>query len=138
MADVTDGDAIFFIEEKDSGDAQRRLVDAGWRVLLFQAGCSERSFFEAAKKAFPMDPPLVGARGPNWDALADSLFGGVVLTESSLAIIWTDGRELQGANRRAFEVAVGVFEQVVENILNEARCGRSQTRMRVLIVGRRA
>lgn len=47
-------------------------------------------FYQAVKTQLPLDPPLSGTTA-HWDALADSLWGGIAFLEAPrVAIIWTD------------------------------------------------
>ena len=73
-------------------------------------------FFDAARRAFPLDPPL-GTFRIVWDALADSLFGGLAATNTSrISIVWIDASDFESTSPEEFEIALGVFKQVAVTI----------------------
>jgi len=77
------------------------------------------SFFDACRATFPLDPPLYdGSR--SWDALADSLCGGLDQLEvRRLVILWPAARAMETAASKDFEIALSVFEQVAGNLADE-------------------
>jgi hypothetical protein len=111
----------------------RRLSEQGWKVASLDGGISCDSFFEAVR-ALPADPAM--GPFPNWDGFADSLFGGLVLLDhTSLAIVWRDAELMRQSDPAVFKTAISVFRQVIENLRNERRQGRSTARVRVCVVG---
>jgi hypothetical protein len=72
----------------DPEQVAKQLRGEGWVVFVLPSDISDKAaLFEAMRTILPMDPPLVGSR--SWDALSDSLWGGIdQLGEERVAIIW--------------------------------------------------
>jgi hypothetical protein len=52
---------------------------------------SKKSFFEAVIHSFPLDPPLPQSNKYSWDAIQDSLRGGLInLDEDLIDIVWNE------------------------------------------------
>ena len=83
--------------------------------LLPQDLIDRASFFRAVKAVLPLDPPLVG--DDNWDALSDSLWGGLDNVDAErIVIIWPQAhldasRELQTAAEVLDEVALSLGDE---------------------------
>lgn len=59
----------------------------------------ERTFYDAVLHTFPLDPPLLQQKRCNWDALQDSLYGGLVnLEEELIDIVWPDVHAVASAS----------------------------------------
>lgn len=77
------------------------------------------SFFDAVRATFPLDPPLVGSR--SWDALSDSLCGGLhTLPARRIAILWPGTRGMASRAADDFEMALNVLADVA-NLLADPR-----------------
>ena len=126
------GDDVVWIDEQSAEQLLRRLKDDGWEIAPLDGGTSSDTFFAAAR-ALPADPPM--GPYPNWDGFADSLSGGiVVLDQVSLAIVWRDAGLMREADPQVLATAVDVFRQVVGNVRDERRAGRSSARVRVYVL----
>ena len=76
------------------------------------------SFFDSVRDSLPMDPPL--QRNRSWDALSDSLWGGIdSLPCDKVLIIWRYSSTMASATSSDYEIA--------KEILNDVSCslGRS-------------
>jgi hypothetical protein len=102
----------------DVAGLRSELEASGWRVFVLPGGITGRvSFFQAIRNTIPLNPPLVG--DSVWDALSDSLFGGLLdLGDESLAIIWSDSTVMAGQAPAEFEFARSVLTQVAEQLAN--------------------
>ncbi|MGK5543426.1 hypothetical protein ACSNOH_01600 [Streptomyces sp. URMC 127] len=59
----------------------------------------EEAFFEAVRGTLPLDPPL-GTFRRAWDALSDSVWGGLHALETPrVVIVWPDARPRRGCAR---------------------------------------
>ncbi|MFQ6850117.1 barstar family protein [Streptomyces sp. 35M1] len=87
---------------------------------LTTAGRTDKeAFFAAVRDALPPDPPL-GSFRMLWDALSDSLWGGLhELKSPRVIIVWPDARPVAGAEGD-FRTALSILRDVAAS-LAEAR-----------------
>jgi hypothetical protein len=74
------GPGIVSIATSEAGDVAEMARSAGQLVYtLPNSGVEGREeLFDAARQRLPLAPPLGVGGKPKWDALSDSLFGGLV------------------------------------------------------------
>jgi Barstar (barnase inhibitor) len=104
------------IADFDVETGVRDLVNRGDRVFLPPGGIKDkRAFFEGIRKSLPLDPLVVGDR--SWDALSDSLWGGLYNVDtSSIAIIWPGSSEMAKAQPEDFEIAKSALSDLTESL----------------------
>jgi hypothetical protein len=91
-------------------------------------------FFNAVKAVFPLDPPL--GDGSVWDALVDSMFGGLVdCPAGCIDIVWEHWTQMAREAPQDFEIAVGCLAQVANQLSNETVTGGKSFDVHVYIVG---
>jgi hypothetical protein len=91
-------------------------------------------FFEAMRSALPMDPPI-GIVRPSWDALDDSLWGGIdALDVPRVAIFWTDSIALREADPETYTNALRTFSDVTESLMDLHATVGNRTAVHVYIV----
>ncbi|WP_446216269.1 barstar family protein [Micromonospora sp. IBHARD004] len=79
------------------------------------AGGGRDAFFNAVRATLPLDPPL--ASNYSWDALSDSLFGGlVILGVDRVLLVWTDAAEMLAAAPDEADIAFGVLVQTAADL----------------------
>ncbi len=85
---------------------------------LSTKGASTRAdFFDAVRASLPLDPPLVGSK--SWDALSDSLWGGIDGVDTSIVLItWTGAADLQRASPDDFDTAMAVLRDLTSSLGN--------------------
>ena len=106
-----------------------------WRVFVLPDGIdSKDQFFDAVVATFPLDPPLRRASDV-WEALDDSLWGGLdSLPETQVAILWPDALTLADADPAAYEVALSILSRIAQTLRNpECLGGGSPTTVAVAI-----
>jgi Barstar (barnase inhibitor) len=112
------------IADFDIETGVRELVNRGDRVFLLPSGIKDRrAFFEGIRKSLPLDPPIVS--NYSWDALADSLWGGLDSVDASgIAIIWPGSAEMAEAQPEDFEIAKSILLDLTESMADaEAAVG---------------
>ena len=105
----------------DAVDLCSRLTKAGHVTLPLPDDrvVDKASFIDAIRAAFPLDPPLEGS--DNWDALRDSLWGGLFVHPASrIAIVWPNARAMEASAQADFEIAIDVLADIAIT-LGEAR-----------------
>jgi hypothetical protein len=76
---------------------------------------SREAFFDAVRRALPLDPPLQSSR--SWDALSDSLWQGLYsLDVNRIVILWPDSSSLKNASPRDFDLALSVLADVADGL----------------------
>ena len=100
----------------DLSAAVRRLRQDGWLLLTISGRTADKQTFgDAVRAAVPLDPPI--GLGPcNWDALADSLFGGLEgLASPRIALVWLDSDTMRDASPGDFAIALEVLGKAAED-----------------------
>lgn len=89
---------------------------AGWTVLTLSTPIEDRAgLFAAIRKNVPLDPVL--ASNSNWDALSDSLWGGLDSHSANrFVLIWPNAGLLAERCPRSFATAIEVFTGVAETL----------------------
>lgn len=92
------------------------LADAGWPVFVIGgAPRSAREFIAAVSEAIPTDPLL--GRNEGWDALSDSVFGGLrTLPGERAAIVWPESTRLALSDHEAYRTACEIFRHLVPEV----------------------
>jgi hypothetical protein len=106
------------IAEPDVTSAVTFYAAQDYRVFSLTAEIWDRStFFSALRAALPMDPPLGSDR--SWDALSDSLWGGLErLVNRRIAILWRRSLLFEERQRAEYETACQVLLDVCELLGN--------------------
>jgi Barstar (barnase inhibitor) len=93
------------------------LRSDAWDVYVLREGIRTKSaFFDAVVAAFPLDPPLRGVNDV-WDALFDSLGGGLLdVPAPRIAILWPDAYRLMRFHPREYETAVFFLSHLPEQL----------------------
>jgi hypothetical protein len=133
MSNDTGSDDVVSVNGRPD-ELLRDLRDRGWEIAQMEAGESYDSFFAAAARTLPADPPM--GPFPNWDGFADSLSGGIIgRGQAPLALLWRDARRMRDADPQLFATAIDVFRQVLRVLNDERRAGRSSARLRLYLFG---
>ena len=97
----------------------------GWKAFRLPDNVEGKSdFFSGARNIFPLDPPLVGSR--SWDALADSLWEGLVqLPDSRIVILWPNSSKMERVSPSEYLIAESILRDLVGGLANtESTLGR--------------
>ncbi|MGW6286356.1 barstar family protein [Streptomyces sp. NPDC055107] len=99
---------------------------------LRTAGRTDKeAFFAAVQGALPLDPVL----GPRmaWDALSDSVWGGLhELKSPHVVIVWPDARHVAGAEGD-FWIALSILRDVADSIAEARYTGGRPTQVSVYV-----
>ncbi|WP_370415581.1 barstar family protein [Streptomyces fradiae] len=117
-------------------EAARRGVPV---FTLSTAGRTDKeAFFRAVRETLPLDPPL-GTCRMVWDALADSVWGGLHGLKSPRAVIvWPDARPAAGAESSEsaagdFRIALDILRDVATSLADLRHTGGRPTRVAVYL-----
>ncbi|MFE5589199.1 hypothetical protein [Streptomyces sp. NPDC056549] len=89
------------------------------------------AFSRAVREALPLDPPL--ASGMVWDALSDSIWGGLhELKSPRVVIIWPDAQPVAGAEGD-FWIALMILREVVAGLAEDRYTGGRPTQVSVYV-----
>lgn len=112
----------------DQGQPDRRLI------VLDTAGAVDREgFFAAVRAQLPQDPPL-GTYRDVWDALADSLFGGLDEMDASvITVVWTGSDRFRRAAPGDYAMALEVLRDVTSQLADPEATASRPTLVRVLV-----
>jgi hypothetical protein len=95
------------------------------------------SLFQQIAASFPQDPPLSG--NCNWDALTDSLFGGLdQLGEARVAFIWTHSDNMLHSGLDDLLTAVICFDQVASLVATTEASLSEPVNLLVFLIGKGA
>jgi hypothetical protein len=92
-----------------AGQAIDELKRHGWSVFELPSNISTKEdFFEALRCTLPLDPSLHGNR--SWDALADSLWGGLDgLQDENIALVWPDAARMEAHSPESYAIATSIL-----------------------------
>ena len=110
---------LISIGPRDPQQISALASEAGFDVYIIStpSGTDASAFFQSVRSVLPLDPPLLS--NDNWDALIDSLGGGIAELESlGVVIIWADALNLRAVSPRDFRVAMACLERVTEHVAN--------------------
>lgn len=122
--------------EVPGGDIPGMLDEAARQGVpvftLSTAGRTDKdAFFGAVQVALPLDPPL--GPGRVWDALSDSVAGGLhELKSPRVVIVWTDARPVTGAEGD-FGIALEILRDVVATLAEDRYTGGRPTQVSVYV-----
>jgi Barstar (barnase inhibitor) len=118
-------------------DALRaRLHEEGFKVYELDGRSIEDgdSFFAAIQDSLPFDPPISGR--VHWDALSDSLWGGLAeLAAPRVAILWTGVERMLDHGLCDLLSAVDCLRDVAESVANAAHGIPQTVDLFVFLVG---
>lgn len=104
---------INYLLNNDTLSLKEEFEKNSWLVYIFEGTgiVSKESFFNKIKNTLPLDPPLGDYNV--WDALQDSLFGGIDLLESKkICIIWDNHQIMENAAAKDYKIILEIFEEV--------------------------
>ncbi|MBA9007219.1 barstar family protein [Thermomonospora cellulosilytica] len=123
---VGEGDLLEAVEAADGGDVRVYSISTAGRS-------DRRGFFDAVRESLPLDPPLAGSR--SWDALADSLWGGInSLGGPSVLIIWRGSAGFRELSPDEYGMACDVLNDVAESLGDPAATAGDPKNVTVFIV----
>ncbi|MFH8394643.1 barstar family protein [Streptomyces sp. NPDC018036] len=101
--------------------------------MLSTAGRTDKeAFFEAVRETLPLDPPL-GTSRMMWDALSDSVWGGLhALKLPRVVIVWPGVRPTAGAEDD-FKTALNVLRDVIASLAEARYTGGRPTWLSVYV-----
>ncbi|WP_326560011.1 barstar family protein [Micromonospora sp. NBC_01796] len=101
--------------EIEAATASARMQGMRVYSLSTGAGGGRDAFFDAVRATLPLDPPL--ASNYSWDALADSIFGGLVILDvDRVLVVWTDAAEMTAAAPVDADTAASVLVQTAADL----------------------
>jgi hypothetical protein len=116
---VLDDPRIRFLKLDEFDVVVAELDDEATKVFELPAGVSTKfDFFAQARLNLPLNPPLgfhyrdhEGEYSESWDALSDSLEGGIVrdVAEPRVVIVWRDPGTLASSDQQAHEIALDIL-----------------------------
>ncbi|MFF8535625.1 barstar family protein [Streptomyces sp. NPDC015532] len=100
---------------------------------LSTAGRTDKeAFFLAVRETLPLDPPL-GTFRMVWDALSDSVQGGLhALRSPRVVILWPDAQQVASAQGE-FRIALSILRDVVATLAEARYTGGRPTRVSVYV-----
>jgi hypothetical protein len=97
--------------------AEMAATREGAAVFSLPSGIASKDvFFDSARSVFPMNPPLARDH-ENWDALTDSLRGGLDdLDARQVVIVWPDPWLLAEFDAEAGRIATEILSRLPEDL----------------------
>jgi hypothetical protein len=100
-------------------EVRGELGRAGWTVLVLPPEITDKaSFFDAMCAGCPLDPPLMRVRLV-WDALSDSLWGGLdALEADKVAVLWPQSGTMEKLSPVDYAIARDVMSSVATSLMD--------------------
>jgi hypothetical protein len=118
----------------DAAALRRDAERAGYTTLMLpeQGIVDKASFFEAVRSTLPQDPPL--GIYDNWDALSDSLSGGLYEhPDQRIAILWLGTQHMATSAPADFAVAVDILGGVAYQLSDPRTTGGETKEVAVMV-----
>jgi len=122
------------VKELDVAETIRAATRDGYLVyVLPKDGVVDReSFFDAVRECLPLAPPLVGSH--SWDALSDSVWGGIdALDASGIVIVWQNSGLIRRTSPQEYETALEVLADLSESLADPVLTSGRPKHVSVLI-----
>ncbi|MFE3558553.1 hypothetical protein ACFXKW_27395 [Streptomyces sp. NPDC059193] len=101
-------------------------------VLSTAGRTDQEAFFGAVRETLPLDPPL-GTFRMVWDALSDSVWGGLhALNSPRAVIVWPDTRPVAGAEGD-FAIALSILRDLIATLAEARYTGGRPTQVSVYV-----
>ena len=126
--------SVVFVDRDSETYLMEGVKKNGWHVIAFKGGGSLESFFSAARYSLPLDYPISGK--VSWDALDDSLSGGLIDINAECAIVWADADELLQKDPKAFGMCVQFWSDVEYGLELQRRDRRTNAALRSFLLGK--
>ena len=126
--------SLTVVDRSNARKIATSMQRSGWLMFELNTEITSRaSFFDAARKRLPLDPPL--GDGLKWDALFDSLFEGFrTLPSDQILVLWENAYQLRSAEPREFAVASEGFQELAR-LLSDPSMTLSAPKQLRFIVG---
>ncbi len=122
------------ISMDDAGRLKAFLRDQRFRLVELDGSSVDdaESFFKKVKSLLPLDPPISGA--VNWDALSDSLWGGLdELREARVALLWLHAEKMLHHGLCDLLSAVDCLQSVARSFNDNA--GSNRIELLIFLLG---
>jgi hypothetical protein len=109
--------------------------ERGVLILMLTTGvdADKAALFRAARTQLPLDPPL-GTYRDVWDALSDSLSGGIGALETQQVVVaWPDAHEMRRVHPTDARDAEEILKFVAETLAEPRFTANRPTALRVYI-----
>jgi hypothetical protein len=128
---------INFVNQDSLDDLRQLLHQHGFRMIDLdgQNITDADSFFAATAEQLPQDPELVGQKA-NWDALLDSLWGGLVLLEENrVALLWLHADRMLHQGLPDLLIATEVLRDLARQVSTTEHGGSHPILLQIFLVG---
>lgn len=103
---------LFYSTNEEAKELLTQAKNEGFAVFLIRNSKSKQEFIANARKAFPLDPPLES--NDNWDALSDSLWGGLDgCGAGKIFILWSDSNSLYLGCQKSYSAIKDIFDNII-------------------------
>ena len=114
--------AMIFLDENTVGKLIGEYKKNGYAIYLVDLKKSTKTsdMFLAIKSSVPLDPPLV--KDGNFDALSDSLFGGVSIDESvNICLIFKQLSLFKKISKGTYDVMIEILNDNLSYLRGEGK-----------------
>ena len=92
----------------------------------------KQSFSDAIRSVVPLNPPI--PNGPaNWDALADSLFDGMLSVRGPVILRWPNHELMAASAPNDYAVAIEIFQVLIRELASETTTVGRPTKLFVVL-----
>jgi hypothetical protein len=99
---------VFVLNPSQAAAAIEKYEAGGWRLFVLPDGMSSKEqFIRGMQMALPLDPPICPI---NWDAVSDSIWGGLeFLAEAKILIVWPNSSLMRASVPGDADIAVDIL-----------------------------
>lgn len=114
---------LFLLNSEKAQKIISECKSSDWRIFyIYGVSGTKDEFCSAVAENLPLDPPYNAVCGHNWDALDDSLWGGLdSLSEDKILIIWNSAGKMQNNDAQSFEIVCDIFSNLTVSLPDEKK-----------------
>ena len=112
------GSGLFLLNSKKAQNAILEFQSSDWYMFYLPDNLlSKDDFCSAAMEILPLDPPYTAENGHNWDALDDSLWGGLFnFSSEKIVIVWQSAGKMKNNDINCFEIVCDIFSNLITSL----------------------
>ena len=112
---------LFLLNSEKAHKIISECKSSNWHIFYIPDNSGTKDgFCSAVVENLPLDPPYNADYGHNWDALDDSLWGGMdSLSEDRILIIWNFAGKMKNNDAQSFEIVCDIFSNLTVSLPDE-------------------
>ena len=115
--------SLLLLNSDEAQEIISKCILSNWHIFHIPDNSGTKDgFCSALAENLPLDPAYDAVCGHNWDALDDSLWGGMdSLSEDKILIIWNSAGKMKNNDAHSFEIVCDIFSNLIVSLSDEKK-----------------